>query len=104
MNIVKVIKNICPPAKLYLGLSIVSILAILMQNLTDPYTYNCGNYSLDCPVHNGVLFLLKILYIVSWTSILHYLCKLGYSNISWLIVLFPFITMFLLIALLFLFL
>ena len=40
---------------------------------------------------------MKILYIIIWTFILDYLCRKGYSKVSWLLVLFPFIIMFVLI-------
>ena len=44
------------------------------------------------------IFMMKLIYIVGWTSILHYLCKNGYKNLSWFLVLLPFIGMFAIIA------
>ena len=41
---------------------------------------------------------MKILYIIVWTLILDYLCRKGYSKVSWLLVLFPLIMMFVLIG------
>ncbi len=99
MNVLKVFKSLCSPAQLYLGLSLVSILAILLQNIENPYEYTCGSYTVNCPVHNSVVFLTKLLYIIGWTTILHFLCKNGYKSISWLLVLMPFISMFFVIAL-----
>ena len=104
MKAIKTLQKLCAPAQLYLGLSIISILAILMQNLQDPTSYTCGSYTVKCPVHNGIVFALKLLYVLGWTTILHYLCKSGYTNISWFLVLLPFISMFILIGMAILFL
>ena len=98
MNIIKTIKGICSPAQLYLGLSFLSILAILIQNLENPFEYTCGSYTVACPIHTSIIFMMKLIYIVGWTSILHYLCKNGYEKLSWFLVLLPFIGMFVIIA------
>tara|TARA_X000000950_G_scaffold232910_1_gene282155 strand:+ start:2536 stop:2853 length:318 start_codon:yes stop_codon:yes gene_type:complete len=98
MNIIKKMKNLCTPAQLYLGLSFLSILAILTQNLENPFEYTCGLYTVACPIHNSVVFLMKLLYVIGWTAILHFLCKKGYTNVSWFLVLLPFISMFAMIA------
>jgi hypothetical protein len=60
---------------------------------------------LECNVgNNAVVFLMKILYIALWTFILDYICKSGYVNVSWFLVLLPFIMLLVLLVLMILFL
>jgi hypothetical protein len=45
------------------------------------------------------VFAGKAFYVVLWTFILNLICSYGYRNISWFLVLFPFILFFILIGL-----
>jgi len=55
-----------------------------------------GIYS--CQVPNiYLIFVIKLLYVLFWTWILNLLCKAGYPGISWVLLLFPFILMFIFI-------
>lgn len=101
---VKLFKKLCSPAQLYLALSLLSILAILFQNLQNPYSYCVGFYKAKTNCNNKVYFLFKFIYIIFWTYIIQKLCSSGFTTISWLIVLFPFILMFLLIIMFIIFL
>ena len=54
----------------------------------------------NCAVKTLIpIFLIKFGYIMFWTFILDMLCKNGYTQLSWLILLFPFIMFFILIGL-----
>lgn len=98
-GLVKQFKKLCPPAMLYLVLSIISFLGILMQNCDNPRKYKVGFYKADIPCHNALFFIAKALYILVWTYILQFLCNKGYKTVSWFLVLLPIIAMFLIIGL-----
>ena len=87
------IKNLCTPAFVYLAISIVSIFIMLMQNFGNTTTYCLGQYS--CNVQSTIsVFVIKILYIAFWTWLLNYICKSGYTNVAWFLVLLPYILLF----------
>ena len=81
--------KMCEPAMLYLIISVLGLIMIIMQNTSsDVYcmgTYDCENIS------KPIAFIIQVFYIVFWTWLLNTLCKAGYKNISWIIVLFPFL-------------
>ena len=71
MSLISAIKKICMPSKIYLGMSIITILFALFNNVS-------------------LLYLLKICLItVFWTWNLQIICKSGYTNISWVLILLP---------------
>ena len=95
----KTIKELCKPALVYFVVSVIGIFISIIQNLGNTKTYRLGSFS--CNVASTLLvFLLKIIYIFFWTWILNLICKDGYTNISWFLVLFPFILLFVLIGML----
>ena len=81
-GLVKQFKSLCPPAMLYLVLSVVSFLGILMQNCENPRKYKVGFYKADIPCHNALFFIAKALYILVWTYILQFLCSKGYKTVD----------------------
>ena len=95
----KKIGQLCSPALLYFSISIFVVVYTIFQNLGNDRMYRVGNYSCAVP-STMVIFAIKIIYILFWTWILNLMCKDGYSNIAWFLVLLPFILMFILIALL----
>ena len=74
MNLDKFYK-LCTPAQVYFVLSALGAILALMNNV---------------PI---VAVFLKFVFIIIWTYALAYLCKKGYGNISWFLVLLPFIMM-----------
>ena len=64
---------LCNPAMLYL---ILSIIVILM--------------GFSAQVQVGV-FVVKLIWMVVWVYILNLLCSKGYTTVSWVLVLLPFI-------------
>ena len=89
MKLLKQVKKLCTPAYLYLVLSIVGLIMMMIQNAGNTNIYCVGNY--ECQVPNTfAVFAAKSMYVAFWTFILHALCKAGYKNVSWLIVLIPF--------------
>lgn len=100
MKVVKQFTSLCTPAQLYLGMSLLSVLALCYQNLGNPDVFACGIMKADTPINNAFYLVFQVLYVLGWTYLLNYLCKTGYSKISWLLILLPFIAMFVLIGLL----
>ena len=69
--------NICTPVYVYLVISVISLLMMI---------------GMDIPGMNILFFVLKVFV---WSFILNFICKSGYVNVSWFLVLLPFIFMFL---------
>jgi len=47
-----------------------------------------------------MIFIIKIVYVIFWTWVLNLICQQGYTPVSWLLVLLPFILFFVLLAML----
>ena len=91
------LKNLCTPAYLYILINMIALILIAYQNYGNISTYCVGTYS--CEVENVYLiFVLKIIYVLFWTWILNLLCANGYSEISWILFLFPLLLLFLIIS------
>ena len=78
-------------------MSIFSLLMILFQNLGNSNSYHMGNFSCRVPSTIAV-FILKLVYIMFWTWILNLMCKDGEQTIAWLLVLLPFILLFVILG------
>jgi len=94
----KKLSDLCPPSAFYFIISMIVIFFIFIQNIGNNNIYAVGSYSCNVP-STIVVFILKIIYILFWTWILNLICKDGYTGISWLLVLLPFILLFVLIGL-----
>ena len=70
---------ICVPAMLYLVLSVIALISMAFNNCM------------------GMCLLFKVIFISIWTWFLNFLCKQGYTTISWILVLLPFIMFILMI-------
>ena len=93
MKIAKTIKSLCTPALIYFSISIVALLMMVIQNYGSHDRYCLGSFS--CPSNNiSLIFIAKVIYIIFWTFILNLICTSGFSSISWFLVLFPFLFMF----------
>ena len=93
------LKQLCTPAALYFVISMIGLVMIVFQNLGNSESYNIGSFS--CRVPSTILvFVVQFIYIVFWTYILNLICKDGHVGISWLLVLLPFILLFVLMGLL----
>jgi len=95
----KTLKELCTPAALYFIISMLSLFIVILQNLSNRNSYNIGNFS--CRVPNTFLvFVIQFIYIVFWTYVLNLICKDGHVGISWLLVLLPWILLFVLMGML----
>ena len=68
-----------------------------VQNLGQTHEYCLGNYK--CTVPSVLLvFVIKAIYILFFTWVLNLICNAGYKNVSWFIILFPFIMFFVILG------
>jgi hypothetical protein len=93
MNTLNSIKNLCSPALVYLSIESIILLSIILQNLNMQNRLCIGNYS--CQMSSLVPFyIIKVLYISFWTFILNLMCKGGYSQFAWFLVILPILLFF----------
>jgi hypothetical protein len=94
------LRNLCTPALLYFILSAVAIVMLAFQNMGNSQVYCVGAYS--CPTSSIVaIFILKVVYVLFWTWLLNIICKSGYETVAWVLLLLPFVLMFIFIAMMF---
>ena len=94
----RAVRKLCAPAYVYFILSAISIALLAVQNFGQNSMYCVGH--LSCSVSNVMMvFASKIAYVLFWTWLLNKLCKMGFTNVSWFLVLLPFIMFFVLIGL-----
>jgi hypothetical protein len=65
--------TLCPPAYVYLILSLVLFILMIAMSLT------------------GNVIMVYVLKVIAWTFILNLICRGGYTNIAWFLVLLPLI-------------
>ena len=92
-------KQLCTPAKLYFVISIIALFIVLIQNFGNTNSYHVGSFSCRVP-NTAVVFIVKTIYILFWTYILNLICKDGHIGISWLLVLLPWILLFVMMGIL----
>lgn len=95
----KRLKDLCTPAAVYFVISIIGLVVILMQNLGHTHSYHVGSFSCRVP-NTALVFIVKLIYIFFWTYILNLICKDGHTGLSWLLVLLPWILLFVIIGIL----
>jgi hypothetical protein len=72
------LKKLCPPALLYLVLSLILLVVMIFQSSAS-ISYLLGHS------------LIYLVFIAFWTWILHLICGAGYKWVSWVLVLLPII-------------
>lgn len=95
----KTLKELCTPAMLYFIISMLSLIMVLLQNLGNSNSYNVGSFSCRVP-NTALVFIVKLIYVLFWTYVLNLICKDGHTSLSWLLVLLPWILLFVMIGLL----
>lgn len=94
---IKGLKNLCTPAYIYFIISVIFLIVVYIQNYNNYNVYCLGSYK--CDVENiWIIFALKIIYILFWTWILNLICISGAPMISWFLVMFPFLILFIVLA------
>ena len=95
----KSIQELCTPAMLYFIISILALFVVLMQNLGNINSYHVGSFSCRVP-NTAVVFIAKLIYVLFWTYVLNLICKDGHTSLSWLLVLLPWILLFVMMGIL----
>ena len=89
------LKTLCTPSMIYFLVSVIGFILIIVQNLGNSSTFCIGTHS--CNVGNTLIALIiNAIYILFWTWILDLICKAGYTEIAWFILLLPIILFFVL--------
>lgn len=97
MKYFKDFKKLCTPASVYLFINVIIFISIAIQNFGNTTQYCVGQYKCHVP-NTFSMFLFKALYILFWTFILNAICKAGYKEVSWFMVLLPIILLFIIIG------
>ncbi len=95
-------QQVCLPARVYFWISFIGIAMIALQNLglgASASQYHVGHFSCKVP-HTGLILLIQSIYVLFWTYVLHLICKDGHVQLSWLLVLLPWILSFVMIGML----
>jgi hypothetical protein len=95
----KSLKELCSPSLLYFVISIIALLIVLIQNLGNVNSYHVGSFSCRVP-NTAAVFIVKLIYILFWTYILNLICKDGHTTLSWLLVLLPWLLLFVIMGIL----
>jgi len=95
----KTLKELCTPALIYFIISISSLVIVLLQNIGNNNSYHIGNFSCRVP-NTALVFVVKLIYVLFWTWVLNLICKDGHTTISWLLVLIPWLSLFVMIGML----
>lgn len=95
----KTLKELCTPAMIYFVISFIALAMVLLQNLGNQNSYTVGSFSCRVP-NTALVFIVKLIYILFWTWVLNLICKDGHTGISWLLVLLPWILLFVMMGLL----
>ena len=97
MKYFKDFKSLCTPASIYLFINVIIFVSIAVQNFGNTTKYCVGQYRCQVP-NTFSMFLFKALYILFWTFVLNAICKAGYKEVSWFMVLLPIILLFIIIG------
>jgi hypothetical protein len=93
----KNINQLCTPSYIYFIISTIGLALAAIQNLGNTQMYALGNFSCRVPSTIAV-FVFKLVYIMFWTWVLNLMCKDGHNDVAWLLVLFPFILLFIILG------
>ena len=87
-------KELCTPSLVYFIIAMFGLIIVAIQNMTsDSNTLRIGLLNMYVP-NLMLVFFLKLLYILFWTWVLNLMCRDGHSEISWLLILVPFMMVF----------
>jgi hypothetical protein len=100
-------QDLCTPAKVYVTLAVIYMISAYFsmnefsnfmqvnQSKLHPYM-NSLNFSVSQSTNS--VTLANVLFTLFWTWILNRLCSAGYARVSWFLVLFPYLLMFIAVA------
>ena len=90
------VKNLCGPSLFYLVISSIALLSIIAQNMGHKSHEHMIIANTAIRTQSNLLLLtVHVIGIMLWCWILNLMCRANHSDIAWLIVLFPYIIIFL---------
>jgi hypothetical protein len=95
----KKLKDLCTPSLLYFVISTIALVLVLFQNLGNANSYHVGSFSCRVP-NTAMVFIIKFIYILFWTYVLNLICRDGHVELSWLLVLLPWLLIIVMIGML----
>lgn len=95
----KRLKDLCTPSLLYFIISIIALVLVFLQNLGNTNSYHVGSFSCRVP-NTALIFIIKLIYILFWTYVLNLICRDGHIGLSWLLVLLPWLLLFVMMGIL----
>jgi hypothetical protein len=98
MTFPKKLKDLCTPSLIYFLISFITMILLILQNLGNTDKYDIGTFSCKVP-STIIVFIVKFIYILFWTWILNLICKDGHPGISWLLILLPWLFLFVIMGL-----
>jgi hypothetical protein len=72
--------NLCTPALIYFVMAVASILVLVFSK-----------------VHATIL-MGQMVFVLAWTWLLNFVCKKGFTTVSWVLVMSPYVCMFMAFA------
>jgi hypothetical protein len=95
--------KLCAPAQIYLIVAIIMLilsyfgLSAISQQLTIHQSSSPLLQSLNFTYQKDsqTSYVVQGVFIIVWTWVLSYLCRKGYTSLSWFLVLLPWVLMFL---------
>lgn len=94
----KSLNQLCTPSYIYFIISVIGLALAAMQNIGNSQLYCLGSFSCQVP-STIAIFIFKLVYILFWTWVLNLMCKDGEESIAWLLVMLPFILLFVILGL-----
>lgn len=92
MKLAKTFADYCTPARVYLAISLFSVIVIVIQNLLNPNRNELCIGAHKCTMSYKVVVLVcKIIYMLFWAWLLNLLCKKGLTKLAWFILVIPFL-------------
>ena len=73
MHLKESFMKLCTPAQIYLFIALIMSVLALVSRVKISH------------------ILMKLLFAVIWTIILNFICSKGYTNVSWVLVLLPYV-------------
>jgi len=69
-----------------------------MVKIKKDNRYCAGHFECDLNFSKWAMVIIQLLYVLFWTIILDSLCKNGYKNFSWILVLIPYVMFFIIFS------
>ncbi len=66
-------KKLCMPAQIYLAITILATMFAIFNRV--PF----------------MAVIVKLMFAFGWTFVLNWMCSNGYANVSWFLVVFPYV-------------